>query len=161
MSVRNRAAFLLAFAVSFAALAGCGGGKTAAKGKVTLNGKPVVWGSVTLVDSHGQYYSGPIDLNGNYAVEGVPAGPVKIGLFSPKPQDDTPLKTGKTVAALKEGKTTEPEDPRAKFKSAPPPEQPKPPPGAWFPIPDKYNDPQSSGLSGEVKSGQPLDIELK
>ena len=32
---------------------------------------------------------------------------------------------------------------------------------SWFAIPDKYGDPAKSELTAEVKSGQPLDIDLK
>ena len=31
----------------------------------------------------------------------------------------------------------------------------------WFPLPDKYADPAKSGLTADVKSGQPVDIDLK
>ena len=41
--------------------------------------------------------------------------------------------------------------------------RPTPPPGAWFQLPnqEKNSDPTQSGMTGEVKSGQPLDIDVK
>jgi len=145
-------------------------------GKVTYDGKPVVWGSVTLVDAAGEFHQGTIGLDGTYKIDNVPVGPVKIGVVSPKPPDETPGKGGKRApvggAATppgKGGKGGPPagggvEDPREKFlreqnitpNEGPPP----PPPGAWFPIPEKFRDPTTSGLTGTVTAGKPLDINL-
>jgi len=137
--------------------AGCGGGSTKVTGSVTYQGKPVVWGSVTLMDERGQYHQGPIGLDGTYSIDGVPAGRVKIGVFSPKPDDPPPAEAAKT--GPKKMGTPGPEDPRAKFKQTPN-NVPRPSPGQWFPIPERYGDPTSSDLSGEVRSGQPLDINI-
>lgn len=139
------------------AAVGCGGGKTDAKGKVTYQGKTVVWGSVTLVDSTGQYHQGPIDLEGNYTIANVPAGKVKIAVTSPDPYAGAgrPKPSG-TFG----GKGQDGDDPRLKFKREPVAEQPKPAPGKWFPLPDKVNDPTNSGLTGELSRGKALDIAI-
>ena len=161
--MKIRIAAFAALALSVAS--GCGG-TTTVKGSVTAGGKPVVWGKVILVDAAGEYHQGDIDLSGKYEVADVPAGPVKIGVTSPKPPDGK-SRDAKTPAA---GKTPPKgglgiEDPREKFmegkEKADP--RPTPAPGAWFalPNPDKNGDPQSSGLTGTVKSGQPIDIDLK
>jgi hypothetical protein len=143
---------------------GCGGGKSTVTGKVTYNGKPVVWGTVILIDAQGQYHQGAIDLGGNYTTDdAVPEGAVKIGVVSPKPEG------GKVLApkgGAKAGGGSGFEDPRDKFmkeqgtgqNTAPP--RTIPPTGAWFPIPSKYADPNTSGLSGTVKKGDELKIEL-
>src|SRR6476661_9877263 len=65
--------------------AGCSGGNSNVRGKVTLNSKPGVWGTVVLVDSTGQYHQGDIDLNGDYKIDNVPAGTVKIAVVSIDP----------------------------------------------------------------------------
>lgn len=146
----HRCAWLAA--ILLGAATGCGG-STTVKGKVTSGGKPVVRGSVILVDDSGQYHQGPIDSDGTYEIANVPPGAVKIGVTSPKPSDGKRGGPGKGAPGV--------EDPRAKFeKNA---ASPPPPPGAWFPLPnpDKSGDPLQSGLSGEVKSGRPLDIDVK
>lgn len=165
-----RAAAALTFFLIAALAAGCGG-KANPKGKVTYQGKPVVWGSVTLVDSTGMYHQGEIDLQGNYSIDGVPTGPVKIGVHSPKPEDPGGRggKGGKgaPIGGVAGKGAADIEDPREKFfasqggKKNVEPEKPRPPAGAWFPIPEKFSDPQTSGLTGDVKSGTPLDIDLK
>ena len=59
------------------------------------------------------------------------------------------------------------DDPREKFMKSQGitpekgPGRPLPPAGAWFPIPEKYSDPNTSGLSDVVKAGQDLNIDLK
>jgi hypothetical protein len=147
-------------------LAGCGGGKAKVKGKVSLNGKPLVWGTVTLVDASGTNYQSTIGLDGTFTTEeAVPTGPVKIGVISPKPPD--PARRGGGAAAGKAGGGPSIPDPREEFlkKQGITPQKgddrPLPAAGAWFPIPEKYNDPNTSGLSDVVKSGQDLTIDLK
>jgi hypothetical protein len=150
-------------------LSGCGPNTTTVTGKVSHNGKPVVWGSVILVDSKGEFHQGTIDTSGNYRIENMPTGQVKIGVTSPKPPDEKDSKGGGNTGG-KGGKGGTPprgganmDDPRAQFQANNPPAElpPPPPPGSWFAIPDKYKDPLTSGLTGEVASGKPLDIDLK
>jgi hypothetical protein len=120
------------------------------------------------------YHQGEIDLNGTYSIDSVPTGPVKIAVASPKPDDPSGRGAGKggrgpagAAAGGGVGKANpDMEDPREKFFAAQggkknEPERPKPAPGQWFAIPDKYADPTTSGLSGDVKSGTPLDIDIK
>jgi hypothetical protein len=142
---------------------GCGAKVSKVKGKVTQGSKPVVWGSVALVDNTGMYHQGAINLDGTYEIDKVPSGKVKIGVFSPSPEGARKERGGGGLGSrsgARGGGEPDPNDPRAKFKSEPPPEPPKPPPGTWFPISDKYTDPNSSGLSGEVQPGKDLNIDL-
>jgi hypothetical protein len=148
-----------AAAVLALGLTGCGDGKSKVRGKVTHNNKPVVWGTVTLVDKTGAFHQADIDLNGNYVIENVPAGTVKIAVVSPNPNQSRP------DAGKGRGGGIGIEDPREKFmagKEKANADRPKPPPGAWFPIPDKYNTPETSELTGEVKGKEyELNIDLK
>src|SRR5262245_33088792 len=130
--------------------AGCGPSKTEVTGKVTHNGKPVVYGSVTLIGSDGIVYSSQIKEDGTFAIPGVPAGPVKIGVLSPNPK---PPEAGKAsgkddLGAFSRGDRRPPPVPESVVR-------------AWFPIPDKYADPMTSGLSDKVSRGQPLNINLQ
>lgn len=124
---------------------GCGsGGATKVTGTVTAGGKKVVWGEVSLISSvDNKSYGGFINPDGTYAIEDVPAGPVQIGVYSPEP-----------TAPKREV------DERPGVKQEAPPERPLPPKGAWFKLDEKYADPLRSGLKGEVKRGEPLDIKL-
>jgi|SRR5262245_37471704 len=138
---------LVGFAL--AGLAGCGPGKTEVKGKVTHNGKSVVYGSVTLIASDGIIYSGEIKEDGTFAIPGVPAGEAKIGVLSPNPK---PPETAKATAKDDPGGFS-----RGDRRGPPPPESIV---KAWFPIPARYGDPMTSGLTEKVTAGQPLNINL-
>lgn len=162
-SVRARVRGAAAALVLCALLAGCGsGGKSKVNGKVTAGGRTVVWGSVTLVDQKGQYHQGDIDLNGNYTIDGVPSGAVKIGVASPSP---TPPPGRPPAGAPNKGAPSD--DGRDKWLKEQGLKQstddrPRPPAGAWFPLDVKFSDPTTSGLSGEVKSGtSELNIDVK
>jgi hypothetical protein len=134
------------------------------KGKVTYNGKPVVWGSVTLQDEQGQFHQGDLDLNGNYAIDKVPPGKVKVGVFSPNPQAVRP-DPAKAKGKANFKTVTPDDDPRAKFLAQrgprePPPARPRPAPGQWFPLPSQLSDPVTSGVVLEVKKGKEVDLDI-
>ena len=64
----------------------CGCGHTAkVTGKVTYQGRPVVYGSVTFLSADKTARSGAIQADGSYAVEDVPSGTVQIGVTSRDP----------------------------------------------------------------------------
>jgi hypothetical protein len=128
-------------AIAALALAGCGGRGDAA-GKVTYQGKPVVWGTVQFEDAEGMVKQANIAPDGTYSVAGVAVGDAKVAVSSinPASSDFQPR--------------------AAEGRPAPPP----PPPAVrgWFPIPDRYAAPHTSGLVLPIKAGaNALDIELK
>lgn len=148
----------LGAAVLVAAVAGCGGPKTTpVTGKVTYQGRTVVWGNVSVIASDNISYTAPIGLDGTFKFDKIPVGPCKIGLNSPSPEgaitnSTDPLAGGGVAEGTKEAHSfggRVPQDTR-----------PKPPPGAWFEISNQYMDPLTSGLTGEIKTGQPLDINV-
>jgi len=149
-----------ALALCVCLAAGCGG-KSDVRGKVTYRGRALAWGTVTLVDATGQYHQAPIATGGDYQIPGVPPGPVKIGVYSPDPdgprgralhqRGDFPGKLRGLVL----------EDPRAKFRKEATAEPPRPGRGKWFALSAQYTDPEKSGLKGEVRKGQPLDIDIR
>jgi hypothetical protein len=124
----------------FALAPGCGPGTATVAGKVTYQGKPVVWGSVTLKAADGSVHQIGLNADGTYRLDRVPVGPAKVGVSSPDP---APSARAKSL-----------ED--ARVPAGPPPL----PPGAWFPLPAKYADPATSGVTVQVGGG-PGDIELK
>src|SRR5262245_43408121 len=142
-------------------VSGCGGGTGTGRGKVTCGGKPVCWGSVTLLDGKGQYYQGELDSDGSFTIDKCPPGSFKVGVFSPNPADSADQRAGKAAG----GKAiTGMVDPRDEFRKKQPvndtPSKPKPAPGQWFPLNAKYTEPSSSGITIEIKSGTEVHIEI-
>jgi hypothetical protein len=137
----DRRAAALGLAAALLAAGGCGPGTTTADGKVTLRGKALAWGTVTLASQDGTVRQGLINPDGGFSIPDVRPGPVRVGVLSGNPE-------------VRPGRGGEDSGRRG-----PPP--PKLPPGAWFPIPEKYADFNTSGLTAEVRPGEPLEIDLK
>jgi hypothetical protein len=131
-------------------LTGCGAGTTDVSGKVTYKGKPVTSGTVVILDGGSAPKAGTINPDGTYRVSGVKYGSFKVAVSSPPPP-------GSEAAKKPVGGRDADDDKVPVTAPAAPPEVIK----SWFPIPDKYGDPNKSELTAEVKSGQPLDIDLK
>lgn len=131
------------------AFTGCGPPTADLTGKITYQGKPVVYGSVVVIDASGTTKSGTIQPDGSYRIDNVRVGSVKVAVSSPPPPG-TPA-VGK-------------QDPRDTSDKPPEPPPPPAPPEViknWVQLPNKYGDPTQSGLTGEAKSGEPLNFELK
>jgi hypothetical protein len=110
-------------------------------GKVLYKGKPLPGGMVTFVTADGFASKGIIDEDGSYTIKTL-VGDVKICV------DNTMLARKGPAPKKGAGKSKEPA-----------PEQPK---GKYVPLPRKYSNPDTSGLSWTVKKGkQTHDIELK
>lgn len=138
--VRSRAGRGLLAAAALA-LAGCGGRGDAA-GKVTYQGKPVVWGTVQFEDAEGMLRQANIAPDGTYSVAGLAAGDAKVAVSSINPASSD-------------------FQPRA-AEGRPAPPTPPPAVRGWFPVPEKYAAPHTSGLVLPIKPGaNALDIELK
>src|SRR5436305_700153 len=69
------------------ALAGCGGGTGTLTGKVTFQGKPVVFGTVTAQAADGTRRVGNIEPDGTYTVLAVPAGTMQPAVTCPEPPE--------------------------------------------------------------------------
>lgn len=80
----------LAGAALLAALVfwGCSGSDTTMlSGRVAgKDGRPVTWGTVTVIASNNQAYTAPIRPDGSYQITGLPPGPVRVAVTSPDPQ---------------------------------------------------------------------------
>jgi hypothetical protein len=131
--------------------AGCAGG-TDVTGKVTYQGKPVVYGSVVLTGPDGLPKAAAIQPDGSFTVKKAKPGQTKVAVSSPPPPGANVPKT-----APKGGREAD-EDRR------PPTAEPPAPPEViknWFPLPDNFGDPEKSGVTVDVKAGAPVEITLK
>jgi hypothetical protein len=136
---------LLAFVVT-----GCGPSMASVSGKVYYKDKALNRGNVQFADSEGKTYDGKIEQDGSYSAK-VRTGELKVGIVSV--DDDEMIKYGKSLAqAGREGKSKT-------FTGAPP--RPKDGKKTWSVIPEKYNNPQTSGLTKTIKSGKNSDVDFK
>lgn len=148
------------------AMAGCES-STVVTGKVTYKGEPVSTGSVTLVAKSGAVFTGNLNTDGTFSIPAVPTGEVQIAVVGANPGAGTkppppgrgqkgggPAGIGRGGSAPKDGEAPPPPTPGGSLGApAPAPKGPV--------LPAEYGDPRTSGLTGRVKSGEPLNIDLK
>jgi hypothetical protein len=112
-------------------LTGCERGRGDVSGTVTLNGKPLPGGMVTFVPDNGRAEAARIGEDGKYTITNIPAGPARITVATQQP-----------IRMKENGKDFEPL-------------------GKYVPIPERYRDPETSGLTLDVKRGfQECDLSL-
>src|SRR5262245_45622540 len=155
----RRAAGLI-FVLIFGGLAGCGVSSQPVdvSGKVTYQGKPVVCGSVTLVDANGIAKSGNIGPEGTYIVKGIAPGTAKVAVISLDPArplnplgaagagtDDSGRAPAAAPAATDRSNWTEPNVDRSK----------------WTPLPKKYEFAHTSGVTVDVKAGENNGVDIR
>jgi hypothetical protein len=129
---------------------GCGPGDVTLAGTVTYQGKPVVYGTVGLVAPGQPVRTATLTPEGRYTLS-APQGDYKVSISSPPP----PGVAFKNLAS----KPTEAEDQDKKSSetaAAVPPDVVK----AWIDLPQKYNDPNQSGIVLKVIPGANADISL-
>ncbi len=130
--MRNPLASCLILAFLVAAV-GCSR-TTTVKGKVTYKDRTVTYGSVIILSKDKTARSGVIEPDGTYTVEKVRPGEVKIGVISRDPSKGEHGKKADHAKAAKD----------------------------WFPLPANLADPEKSGYTCTIGSGNvKQDIELK
>jgi hypothetical protein len=137
---------LLALVLSLG-LAGCGASKGTVSGKVYYKDDPLKGGTVMFIRPDKQSYLAEIREDGSYAIEKLPPGEVSIVVetASLKPPNPYVLKNKPSADA---GEGYKPTDFAARAKR-------------FVPIPERYFDPDKSGLKYAVKGGkQVYDIKL-
>ncbi len=88
MGSKSRAIRLFGIIAALSALpllAGCGPSTGDVTGKVLLNGKPLSFGTVTMIGADGITKSAQIMDDGSYTIFGIASGTAKILVESPKP----------------------------------------------------------------------------
>jgi hypothetical protein len=140
---RGVLAATLILALGFA-FVGCGGsGKATVTGKVAYKGKTVRSGVLTMLAADNRMVSSQIDAEGRYTIDEVAAGEVLVGVASPDPG-----------AAPAKGRSGRGEMKGTALK------RPAPDP-KWFPIPEKFEHPDTSGLRYKIQRGaNELNIDL-
>lgn len=132
---------------------GCSSSKGTISGKITYQGKPLAAGTITLVpEKGGGGFSGPI-RNGEYKVEGVPPGPVKIAVSTSSTPKSAIGKMQPPPEVMKSAIRDRPAEQAD--------DSAKPSASAAVPIPRKFQDPETSGLTYTVQSGNQVhDIDI-
>ena len=134
-----RAASLVSLSLLFT-VAGCGPATGKVKGRVKLAKKHLTAGTVGFISKSGQVGVGRIDADGNFEIPNAPVGDVKISVQVPA---QPPGGNAKPPAGIPD---TRPQGGAAK---------------PIVPIPAKYGNPETSGLTYTVQKGeQTHDIDL-
>jgi hypothetical protein len=123
---------------------GCAGGDKPASvsGKVTYNGKPVTSGTVVLIGEGKNSDPGAVQADGTYAIARAPLGRVKVAFDNPPPVQSRPASPAQK---------NDPEFQEQAQEAA-----------RYVKTPEKYKDPDQSGLSFELRRGKnTCDIDLK
>jgi hypothetical protein len=126
---------------------GCGGPFTGeVSGTVKYKGEPLPGGIVTISHPDGRNAKGQIREDGTYSIKNAPGGEVKVTVHMEKPIQPLPSFIPLSKAGGKDAAKAE-----AVYPS-----------GKYVKIPEKYANPDASGLKLEVKRGsQEFPIELK
>lgn len=124
------------FIIGLAAFAS--GSSATVTGKVTFLGRPLVCGSVVLRGPDGKSAAGRIEQDGSYTVKDAPTGEVLVAVSSPDPLVQhyaTQLKSSRERVPVAQW-------------SAPTVDRKQ-----WFSIPNRYENPATSGITLTVTRG--------
>lgn len=155
-SARLGGGVLIAFLV---VLSGCDTGpkRAAIKGKVTLDDKPLTVGNVMFLGKENFSGTAAIDKDGNYSLADAPVGEVQVSIDVPRlpPGGLEMMRRMKNNPGTKDTASVDPNDPSKRIGIM------GNIPENVVPIPDRYRDPKTSGLTYTVKPGeQTYDIKL-
>lgn len=139
------AAIGLLFLIGVPVLAFRSGSANSVSGRVTCGSKTVVMGTVVAMADDGSAHTSAIDAQGRYAITGLPAGRIRLGVISRDPVKHQ-LKQTKMIA--KTDRLTEAD--RGQMSGG----------QGWFAIPVKYEDPFNAGLEVTINGERSFNIEM-
>jgi hypothetical protein len=122
-------------------VSGCGKPVGDVAGKVTYKGKPLEYGSVSLASADGTMCGAEINPDGTYLVKSVPVGKAKVSVTALDPKKSEQAK--EWAKRMREGAG------RQGGEREKPPVDPK----TLNTVPGSYGEPETSGLTVEVKAG--------
>ncbi len=142
---------------------GCGPSTGKVSGTVSVGGKPVPAGLITFRpdDPAANTVSAELDREGRFSIE-LPVGPCRVALdnreYQPRPKAGAGVPSGialspEVMAKLRQSSaasTPPPEIDPTKTADAPPPRES----GLYIPLPEKYYQVESSGLTFTVEPGE-------
>jgi len=129
---------MLALVVALGAL-GCGARTASVSGQVSYKGTPLKGGNVTFLGADQKSVLSPISEDGRYTLDKVAVGPAKIGVETDSlAQIAKRPKYGPPAGASGDYKPPDPGDAKRRY----------------VPIPKKYADPETSGLTVTVTAGK-------
>jgi hypothetical protein len=128
------------------------------KGKVTMGGQPLTAGTVTFYGPHNIVSSASIQEDGSYEIKDAPIGDVKVSVKVNAPTAQAGPSKGGIPAWARQASKFEPKDANASGASIPLLSKI---PEKVVRIPDKFGDPENSGLTYKVEKGEHVwDIKL-
>ncbi len=147
-------------------VAGCGGSEGTVSGTVYFKGQPLKGGTVFFFPEKGTgNYRAEIGADGAYSVSKLPLGPAKISVSVGSPTVPASVFSqgkfggGKVAEKALKGRMTEEAKKEAETDGQAKPSRLT---GYSAPVPEKYNNPDKSGLTVEVTGGkQTYDIKME
>src|SRR5439155_8044348 len=126
MTLARHAVLCSSVALVLTGLSGCGG-TADVTGKVSYKGKLLASGTVSMVGPDGLVRQGIINGDGTYAIAGVAAGKVQLGVSSPRPggAERGGRRGGRGIRRAPDGAAQDA--------------------SGWFAIPNTYLEPTTSG----------------
>ena len=123
----------------FSVMVGCHSNTAEVSGKVTYQNKPVNTGMIMfLIKGHSKPFYATIEKGGTYSIKGIPIGDAIVTVSSSNPHAHNRNKERKALL----GKAL----PRKVQQTSQAIDN-------WFPIPEKYNDVNASGLTVTIETG--------
>jgi hypothetical protein len=164
----RRVAGPLFFGLLLCCLCGCAPAIGDVAGRVTYRGKTVVCGSVVLVGPDGMTKVGNISQDGSFMIKDVGAGKVGVAVFSLDPARPLdPYKASRTHGKAEAEPPADAERPAdyGRVVTTVPTDRsnwadPNVDRTKWFPLPQKFERVDQSGVTIEIKAGANTDVNI-